>query len=209
VLCILHVGKNVRVKLENKIIKSCIFGTLLFYTLISSNTTLRYMFVEGRKDGRTNAGHYFVTPSLCDGRQKGCTGWIYTFIKTRNNRVQTYGWPTLGQTDLRTNRPSDKRTFGLMDLRTNEPSDYRHGTCQHTESVNVYTHDTVYIPITEHLTAFVNIFLWISSVCWNEWLIFLFSLLCLVYLNLARIVDVYLLPSHVYNRRSKRWHERI
>jgi hypothetical protein len=47
VLCILHVGKNVRVKLEKKIIISCNFGTLLFYTLISSNTTLRYMFAQG------------------------------------------------------------------------------------------------------------------------------------------------------------------
>ena len=46
-LCILHVGKNVWVKLEKKIIISCNFGTLLFYTLISSNTTLRYMFVQG------------------------------------------------------------------------------------------------------------------------------------------------------------------
>jgi hypothetical protein len=26
---------------------SCNFGTLLFYTLISSNTTLRYMFAQG------------------------------------------------------------------------------------------------------------------------------------------------------------------
>jgi hypothetical protein len=49
VLCILHVGKNVLVKLEKKIIISCNFGTLLFYTLIYSNTTLRYMFAQGRK----------------------------------------------------------------------------------------------------------------------------------------------------------------
>ena len=87
---------------RKKIIISCNFGTLLFYTLISSNTILRYMFAQGRKDGRTNADHYYVTPSLRGGGQKGYTGWIYTFI-TRNNRVQTYGWPTLGQTDLRTN----------------------------------------------------------------------------------------------------------
>ena len=52
VLCILHVGKNVRVKLEKKIIISCNFGTLLFYTLIYSNTTLRYMFAQGRMDER-------------------------------------------------------------------------------------------------------------------------------------------------------------
>jgi hypothetical protein len=44
---------------------------LLFYTLISSNTTLRYMFAQGRKDGRTNADHYYVTPSLREGAQKG------------------------------------------------------------------------------------------------------------------------------------------
>ena len=69
----MHVGKNVRVKLEKKIIIACNFGTLLFYTLISSNTTLRYMFVL-RKDGRTNADHYYVTPSLRGGGQKGDTG---------------------------------------------------------------------------------------------------------------------------------------
>ena len=47
VLCILHVGKNVRVKLEKKIIISCNFCNLLFYTLISSNTTLRYISAQG------------------------------------------------------------------------------------------------------------------------------------------------------------------
>ena len=52
VLCILDVGKNVWVKLEKKIIISCNIGTLLFYTLISSNTTLRYMFAQGRTDER-------------------------------------------------------------------------------------------------------------------------------------------------------------
>ena len=82
-------------------------GTLLFYTLISSNTTLIYMFAQGREDGRTNTDHYYVTPSLRSGGQKGYTDLIYTFIQTRNNKVQTYGWPTLGQTDLRTNEPSD------------------------------------------------------------------------------------------------------
>jgi hypothetical protein len=50
------------------------------------------MFAQGRKDRRTNADHYYVTPSLRGGGQKGYTGWIYTFIQTRNNRVQTYGW---------------------------------------------------------------------------------------------------------------------
>jgi hypothetical protein len=42
-----------------------------FYTLISSNTTLRCMFAQGRKDGWTNADHYYVTPSLRGGGQKG------------------------------------------------------------------------------------------------------------------------------------------
>ena len=43
----LPVRKNVWVKLEKTIIISCNFSTLLFYTLISSNTTLRYMFAQG------------------------------------------------------------------------------------------------------------------------------------------------------------------
>jgi hypothetical protein len=70
----LHVEKNVRVKLEKKIIISCNLGTLLFYTLISSNTTLRYMFAQGRKDGRTNTDHYYVTQSLRGGGQKVYSG---------------------------------------------------------------------------------------------------------------------------------------
>ena len=70
-------------------------------------TGVAFTKLFGRKNGRTNADHYYVTPSLCGGGQKGYTGWIYTFIQTRNNRVQTYGWPTLGQTDLRTNGSSD------------------------------------------------------------------------------------------------------
>jgi hypothetical protein len=45
----------------------------MFYTLISSNTALRYMFAEGREAGRTCADHYYVTPSLRGG-QKGYTG---------------------------------------------------------------------------------------------------------------------------------------
>ena len=65
--------KNVRVKLEKQIIISCNLGTLLFYTLISSNTTLIYMFAQGREDGRTNKDHYYVTPSLRSGGQKGYT----------------------------------------------------------------------------------------------------------------------------------------
>jgi hypothetical protein len=68
--------------------------------------------------------------------------------------------------------------------------------CQHTELVNVHTHDNWAF---ECLTALVNTFLWISSVCWNKRLIFLFSLLCLFCLKNARIVYVYMLPSHVCN----------
>ena len=60
VLCILHVGKNVLVKLEKKIIISCNFGTLLFYTLISSNTTLRYMFAQGILES-----HLELTSNMC------------------------------------------------------------------------------------------------------------------------------------------------
>jgi Na+-transporting NADH:ubiquinone oxidoreductase subunit NqrF len=41
----------------------------------------------------------------------------------------------------------------------------------------------------ECLTSLLNTFPWISSVCWDKWLIFLFSLLYLVYLKHARIVD--------------------
>ena len=48
----------------------------------------------------------------------------------------------------------------------------------------------ILITVLYCLTALVNTFLWISSVCWNKWLIFLFSLLCLGYIKLARTVDV-------------------
>ena len=67
-LCILHVGKNILVVLE----KNHYF--LQFRYLISSNTTLRYMFAQGRKDGWMNADHYYVTPSLRGGGQKGYAG---------------------------------------------------------------------------------------------------------------------------------------
>ena len=59
---------------QKKIFIACNFGILLFYTLIFSNTALRYMFAEGREDGRTSADHYYVTPSLRGGGQKGYTG---------------------------------------------------------------------------------------------------------------------------------------
>ena len=52
----------------------------------------------------------------------------------------------------------------------------------------------------ECLTSLLNTFPWISSVCWDKWLIFLFSLLYLVYLKHARIVYTCMcvLLSHVY-----------
>jgi hypothetical protein len=68
--------------------------------------------------------------------------------------------------------------------------------CQHTELVNVHTNDNWAF---ECLTALVNTFLWIISVCWNKRFIFLFSLLCLFCSKNARIVYVYMLPSHVCN----------
>ena len=93
VLCILHVGKNVRVKLEKKIIISCNLGTLLFYTLISSNTTLRYMFAQGRKNEHR--------PLLCHS------------VASRRGTKRVYGLNIyVWVADIRTN-----------DLRTNEPSD--------------------------------------------------------------------------------------
>jgi hypothetical protein len=46
------------------------------------------MFAQGRKDGRTNADHYYVTPSLRGENKKGIR---VEYIQTRNNRVQTYG----------------------------------------------------------------------------------------------------------------------
>ena len=45
---------------EKKIIISCNFGTLLLYTLISSNTTLRYMFAEGILES-----HLELTSNMC------------------------------------------------------------------------------------------------------------------------------------------------
>lgn len=59
----------------------------------------------------------------------------------------------------------------------------------------------IQIPITETLTALVTT-LYCESIhlgCWNKWIIFQFYLLILVYLQLARVVDVYLLLSHVYS----------
>ena len=56
-----------------------------------------------------------------------------------------------------------------------------YGIVLHVNTLNVYT--IPHIWALECLTALVNTFLWISSVCWNKWLIFLFSLLCLVFLD--------------------------
>jgi hypothetical protein len=52
----------------------------------------------------------------------------------------------------------------------------------------------------ECLTSLLNTFPWISSVCWDKWLIFLFSLIYLVYLKHVRIVYTCMcvLLSHVY-----------
>jgi hypothetical protein len=50
----------------------------------------------------------------------------------------------------------------------------------------------------ECLTSLVNTFPWISSVCWDKWLIFLFSLLYLVYLRHARIVDTCVCCFHMF-----------
>jgi hypothetical protein len=50
----------------------------------------------------------------------------------------------------------------------------------------------------ECLTSLVNTFPWISSVCSDKWLIFLFSLLYLVYLKHARIVDTCWCCFHMF-----------
>ena len=80
---------------------------------------------------------------------------------------------------------------------SSEISSMFYGAVLHVNTLNVYTNPHNWA--LHCLTVLVNTLLWISSVCWNKWLIFLFALLCLVYLTLGRIVDVYLLPSHVYN----------
>jgi hypothetical protein len=96
VLCILHVGKNVQVKLEKHIIISCYFGTLFFYTLISSNTTLRYMSAQGRKDGRGFWNH--ITHVI-----------VLTFKEIKH----LWDYRTVGLSDRRTIGLSDYRTVGL------------------------------------------------------------------------------------------------
>ena len=55
----LHVGKNVRVKLEKK---NCFlqFRYFVVYTLISSSTTLRYMFAQGILES-----HLELTSNMC------------------------------------------------------------------------------------------------------------------------------------------------
>jgi hypothetical protein len=64
---------------------------------------------------------------------------------------------------------------------SSEISSMFYGKVLHVSTLNVYTNSLIWA--LECLTALVNTFLWISSVCWNKWLIFLFSLLCLVYLE--------------------------
>ena len=92
----------------------------LFYTLISSNTTLRYMFAQGRTDERTQT--IIMQLRRFAARTKRVYGLnIYkpeiTEFKRMGDRHQDK-W-TFGLMDLRTNEPSDQRTFGPMNLRTN------------------------------------------------------------------------------------------
>jgi hypothetical protein len=61
-----------------------------------------------------------------------------------------------------------------------------YGAVLHVNTLNQWMCTQMIYPINwtfECLTAVVNNFLWISSVCWNKLLIFLFSLLCLDYLK--------------------------
>ena len=64
------------------------------------------MFAQGRKDGRQKQTITMSLRRFAKGDTKGIIE-KNTFIQTRNNRVQMYGWPTLGHTDPRTNEPSD------------------------------------------------------------------------------------------------------
>jgi hypothetical protein len=63
-------------------------------------------YSDGRTDGRTQT----ITMSLrrfAAGDKKGIRVEYIRLFKPEITRVQTYGWATLGQTDLRTNGPSD------------------------------------------------------------------------------------------------------
>ena len=73
---------------------------------------------------------------------------------------------------------------------SSEISSMFYGAVLHVNTLNVNLYTNPHNWALYCLTALVNTFLWISSVCWNKWLIFLFSLLCLGYTKLARTVDV-------------------
>ena len=73
---------------------------------------------------------------------------------------------------------------------SSEISSMFYGAVLHVNTLNVNLYTNPHNWALYCLTALVNTFLWISSVCWNEWLIFLFSLLCLGYIKLALTVDV-------------------
>jgi len=73
---------------------SCV--TILQSLIKIGQAFLEELRSQSYSDGRTDRRTQTITMSLRRGRgQKGYTGWIYTFIQTRNNRVQTHGWPTL------------------------------------------------------------------------------------------------------------------
>jgi hypothetical protein len=73
---------------------------------------------------------------------------------------------------------------------SSEISSMFYGAVLHDNTLNVNLYTNPHNWALYCLTALLNTFLWISSVCWNKWLIFLFSLLCLGYTKLARTVDV-------------------
>ena len=73
---------------------------------------------------------------------------------------------------------------------SSEISSMFYGAVLHDNTLNVNLYTNPHSWALYCLTALLNTFLWISSVCWNKWLIFLFSLLCLGYTKLARTVDV-------------------
>ena len=73
---------------------------------------------------------------------------------------------------------------------SSEISSMFYGAVLHVNTLNVNLYTNPHNWALYCLIALVNTFLGISSVCWNKWLIFLFSLLCLGYIKLARTVDV-------------------
>ena len=81
-------------------------------------------------------------------------------------------------------------SYGANTNMSSEISSMFYGAVLHVNTLNVNLYTNPHSWALCCLTALVNTFLWISSVCWNKWLIFLFSLLCLGYIKLARTVDV-------------------